>query len=200
MLLTYVAYTRDGDNDDPECQRCKSETNTEVSFSRPLILDRSSTVWNSGSAGCEASVFAKIKQRFLDGPMVRAPRERRALPFTLRYSSAEQTESGQTDSSLVPKVLFRIAREAWEGAGNASVRVIKARGKRKERKKERKRQKSNTETSLQFQSCADYRYRITLSEIISTMCAQFFITAQSLWMRLYFLLCFSKNIWSSVAI
>lgn len=101
--------------------------------------------------------------------MVRAPVLPR-VPFTLRYSSAEQTESGQTDSSLVPTVLFRIAREAWEGAGNASIRVIKVREKRKERKKEgeRGRQKPNTETLLQFQSCADYRYRITLSEIIST--------------------------------
>lgn len=35
------------------------------------------------------------------------------------------------DSSLVPKILFRIVREKWEGAGNASVRVIKVRDKRK---------------------------------------------------------------------
>lgn len=60
--------------------------------------------------------------------------------------------------------------------------------KRKKKMGERERRKSNAETALQFQSCADYRYRITSSEIISAMCTQFFITALSLWVWICFLL------------
>jgi len=83
------------------------------------------------------------------GPPENGARSRSTVrvPFTLRYSSAEQTESGQTDSSLVPKVLFRIAREAREGADSASIRVIKARGK-KEGKKERGREKGGNFASI----------------------------------------------------
>lgn len=136
---------------------------TFLSHDRYLIPDGgrsiSVQVRNSGSAG----VFTEIKQRFLDGPTVRAPRVRCALPFhrvsafTPRYSSAEQTESGQTDSSDRPcaeGTLFRIAREAGKGGGyGVTVHVIKVCDGTRGREKKVKR-KSNAKLRFNFQAAS----------------------------------------------
>lgn len=78
----------------------------------------------------------------------------------------------------------------WSARGYRQCKRYKSERKKKRRKEkgERKRRKSNAEIALQLRSCADYCCRITLSEIISTMCTQFFITALSLWVWIYFLL------------
>lgn len=84
------------DSDDVERHECAINRD----FFLTMMLSSQTDRLQCESAGRRASVFVEIKQHFLDGPMVRALRERRPsyrVPFTLRYSSAEQTESRQTD-------------------------------------------------------------------------------------------------------
>jgi len=83
-----------------------------------------------------ANVFAKIKQRFLDGPVVQASRERRALPFyrVSRLHWDIHRPSKQKVGRPIRRSCQRYFFELYvksERVQAMQVRVIKVRDKRK---------------------------------------------------------------------